>query len=604
MKMRLHLIAPVVLLVLMVIAAVTPCQAQDFYAPPISSEQYNRWNTSKPFVAGIESIENSNLPEAIKAFNKELKLHPGNAYAKCNLVIAQCMMSNRGQARDESIYDKDIPLVKTYAARLREAIAALPVDDKQSRCSAYQALGDLLVAWFPSDSAQALEAYGNAIAVHPCVESYFSRMGYVMDLYEDDDFMPHIKADAMAAYAIAPTDFGVVKVMAMIANHDGDSDSFMKYYAEYQAIVKSQEESPNYDIEMMAARHLADSGNTEAAIDKYLMTIVKFENVKSLSELLNFIKNDDDAIMLTLMKTRQMQFAAEDDGVVLLVIEGLLLRDYVKDYHTALSYFKEREAENPGANLYVRSLAKCYYMTGDMDNARLYYQALSIIDGSNDYRNFQYQNGEVASLLDYYKTCNSTADFYNYDATYYNSQASLHMLNRDWQQALDILDTGMGRGCESLETDCYYGLALNRLNRGDEARPWLEKAFAAGDIENDDFNPMVQVRALIELGNTSQALVELEKMRQHWARLNAEQAPGIPGNSNIDTYDLAGLYALAGDSARALELLKYHFENDEMRYNFGLIALDWHLDGLRSLPEFQQLVAKYQNEWRSNAKAK
>lgn len=604
MKMRLHLIAPVVLLVLMVIAAVTPCQAQDFYASPISSEQYNKWNTSKPFVDGIESIENINLPEAIKAFNKELKLHPGNAYAKCNLVIAQCMMNNRGQARDESIYDKDIPLVKTYAARLREAIAALPVDDKPSRCSAYQALGDLLVAWFPSDSAQALEAYGNAIAVHPCVESYFSRMGYVMDLYEDDDFMPHIKTDAMAAYAIAPTDFGVVKVMAMIANHDGDSDSFMKYYAEYQAIVKSQEESPNYDIEMMAARHLADSGNTEAAIDKYLMTIVKFENVKSLSELLNFIKNDDDAIMLTLMKTRQMQFAAEDDGVVLLVIEGLLLRDYVKDYHTALSYFKEREAENPGANLYVRSLAKCYYMTGDMDNARLYYQALSIIDGSNDYRNFQYQNGEVASLLDYYKTCNSTADFYNYDATYYNAQASLHMLNRDWQQALDILDTGMGRGCESLETDCYYGLALNRLNRGDEARPWLEKALAAGDIENDDFNPMVQVRALIELGNTSQALVELEKLRQHWARLNAEQAPGIPGNSNIDTYDLACLYALAGDSARALELLKYHFENDEMRYNFGLIALDWHLDGLRSLPEFQQLVAKYQNEWRSNAKAK
>jgi hypothetical protein len=55
-----------------------------------------------------------------------------------------------------------------------------------------------------------------------------------------------------------------------------------------------------------------------------------------------------------------------------------------------------------------------------------------------------------------------------------------------------------------------------------------------------------------------------------------------------------------GDSTTALEVLKTHFEQSDIAYNFGMIEKDWRLDPVRSLPEFQQLINTYYSQWKNN----
>ena len=73
-------------------------------AEVIDSKQYNKWTSSKNFVLGVKSMtqeidavatddaevdETEPYKSAIALFKKELKQHPRNAYAKCNIAICE-----------------------------------------------------------------------------------------------------------------------------------------------------------------------------------------------------------------------------------------------------------------------------------------------------------------------------------------------------------------------------------------------------------------------------------------------------------------------------------------------------------------------------------
>lgn len=574
----------------------------------INSEQYNKWKDSKPFVEGLKALEDEESATAFDSFTQELKLHPKNGYAMCNLALSSSM--KRGDELYELFLSGEIDMdnideaiseagkkVREDARQLEKGISMLPSEDKVSQCAAYRALGEMLTRWCEEDTAWIMQAYDNAVLCHPCKESYFSRMSYVSDLHED--FVHYIESDAKAAYALAPDDATVVKVMALIAKENGDMQGFMRYYDEYQALIKSQSLEPDFDLDMACAKIYENMGMTEDAIDMYLHAISYSEKTAALEKLITLIKNDEEAATIALMKINQMQFADEGDGNVWSIVKGIVLKDCMKDYDGALALYSGLLEDNHGNSYITKKVGECLLMLGDVNRGKQYIQAASTIDGSNDYCILLCNLGELTPLLDYYKSCNATADFYKYGSGFYASQAELHLLNRAPSQALEVLDLGFSKGNESAMMDYFYGIGLKNLGRSDEAIPYFEKALALSEDE-DEGDYYVTIVSNLELGNTEKAQAELDTLKRLWDVEQMERVPGVTQDETIKPYDLACLYSLAGNSSMALKVLKTHFEQSDIAYNFGLIEKDWRLDPLRSLPEFQLLIDTYYSQWKNN----
>lgn len=156
----------------------------------ITSAEFNQWNNSEPFVNGVEALNNDEEFEvAAGYFEQELKLHPTNGYALCNLSLCKSHLAS--MALNESICDiLDMQLSNTDEAEelyqierskyfnslgevidiLNRGIALLPADDKESTCKAYISLAKTLDE-AERDDDSVIDAYKKAIAVHPCDES-------------------------------------------------------------------------------------------------------------------------------------------------------------------------------------------------------------------------------------------------------------------------------------------------------------------------------------------------------------------------------------------------------------------------------------------------
>ncbi|MBR5086963.1 MAG: tetratricopeptide repeat protein [Muribaculaceae bacterium] len=604
-------IKTIVIACLLAIISSVPAMAEEFTtATPINSEQYNKWKTSKPFTQALEALQKDEIKDAVKGFTQELKLHPDNAYAMCNLAQANCLMRLE-QLLDETDYyradtatviaanKKFKELVSSDAKYLETSITKLPPQDKESQCAAYLALAEILSTYCYDDEDAILKAFNNAIACHPCKESYFARISYMYE--NNENFISHIEDDAKAVYSIAPNDASAVKLMALVCYEKKDYDGFINHYDEYQAIAKAEELQPDYDLDMLYASILEDNNLTDDAIALYLKIIAYSQKTTALKKLLAIIKNDESTADVVLSTIKQMQFAEEGDDEVWGIIQGIIFKDCLKDYDSAISYYKEMLDANPGVSYYMQSLSQCYMMKGDIANAKLYTQASDIVDNSNKYRSLLFQLGEIAPLLDYYNTANTTIDFFDYSDNYYTSQAILHTMNHDYDKAIEILSMGIANGKESPEIDYYYGYALNRMGRYDEAMTYLQKALSKKD-EGEELDRVTSILLKLELGDSDNAKEEIDDLSREWLQNLEYNIPGFESMNSLDAYDLACLYSLAGDTDKAMEFMRLHFEQDKFPYNFGLISKDFQLDNLRSLPEFQELINKYYFEWKSNNK--
>ena len=187
-------------------------------AEVIDSKQYNKWTSSKNFVLGVQSMtheiddvatddaevdEAEPYKSAIALFKKELKQHPRNAYAKCNIAICETHIASinlnktlvdifngedvikiplgtsdeEKMALLEAFYQEKLKekesAVNNALKLLDEGIAMLPAADKQSRCKALLAKSEILKDNDFDDAVQEA-CLIEATKVHPCDESYLN----------------------------------------------------------------------------------------------------------------------------------------------------------------------------------------------------------------------------------------------------------------------------------------------------------------------------------------------------------------------------------------------------------------------------------------------
>ena len=145
-------------------------------------------------------------------------------------------------------------------------------------------------------------------------------------------------------------------------------------------------------------------------------------------------------------------------------------------------------------------------------------------------------------------------------------------------------------------------MALTDLGRSAEATKPLEEIVDLVTEDSSTTNQAIKAQACAMLGRTGEARTILESLEKAWhpnPLFISDENRTLDG-SDVTCYDIAAVYALIGDNAKACEWTAKHFENDELPYNFGYMALDRRFDAIKKLPEFQQLIDKYYYQWKNN----
>lgn len=585
------------LLVLLAMVQWLTAVAQDFDAVVVNSER-NKWSSSKYFAKGVEAFNDDDLELALDMLGKELKQHPGNGYAMCNLAQCQFMAARHEMlivahsditSEQEKAQELGYGGMRAALPLLDKGIAALPAVDSVALCQALCVKASMLLCLDTVDSTLVAECYERAIAVHPCNDAYEGHMEF---FFNDTEV---VVADALALRKLYPDDPSNVRLLAIMAYRSDDYSQCLALCEEYNSMLKDgqQEDALDTQVASLQLMSLKELGRNEEAMDLALKYIEEYDMGDAVQIFMLLAQIDPE---LAEIKVKQRMFAEYSDNMLLWNVMLGRIMQMKKDYGSALHYFKTVEETDQEAFIY-NDIAKCYYMLGDTENAVKYLDAATIMEEGEQYqreRDLMLVNcGMAGRLISEKKTgLELIRDVESPRINERESLADLLLQEHDYEQVLAIVEPMLGidgaTGSLSL-----YAAALKRLGRNDEALLYQQKIVEREDAARDRL-----IVALHELGRDGKALELAAEMAQYWEDYRA----GNRGDETPEScYTIATVFAQIGQSDKALEYLEKHFMHDDMPYNFGLIERDWRLDSVRELPQFKSLVEKYKTQWENNA---
>lgn len=589
------------LFALLLLAMSMTSVAEDFDGILVNTKQ-NKWASSKFFAKGIEAINDDDLYEALEMFEKEMKQHPSNGYAICNL--AQCQYIAARHEMFTVIYSEDSDDQEIAEAQeqgykdmraalplLDKGIALLPTGDGEAQCQVYRIKASMLRSLDNVDSTQVAECYDKAIAAHPCNDAYEEHMDF---FFNDPEI---VTADALALRKLYPDDPSNVKLLAYMAYRNEDYAQSLELCEEYQAMLHSQgEEGLDTQVAAIRLMSLKYLGRNEEAMDLALSYIEDFEMGEAIQVYLLIAKNNPD---IAEIKLKQRIFADNGDNMLWNTMLGHIM-EFKKDYASALNYFKQEENNDHEAYI-LNEIAKCYYMLGDTQNALTYIDAATIMPDGGEYllnRDEMLINLGMASKVISEKMTGVEIVKKIDDTEYLHrlNLAELLLQEQDFSQAATILEPllDLDDGARALS---LYATALNGMGRNDDAKKYLQQIVDINPIAQGDIFYLIP--ALNELGQCDEAKKQAEALAAQWMQYQIEPKDDSTPES---CYNIATTFAQIGDSDTALEYLEKHFEHDDMPYNFGFIERDWRINSLRELPQFKRLVEKYKTQWKNNSK--
>ncbi|MBO4722839.1 MAG: tetratricopeptide repeat protein [Muribaculaceae bacterium] len=562
----------------------------------------NKWASSKYFIKGLDAFDDVDMSLAVEMFEKELKQHPSNGYAMCNLALCRFTKAmyekNAVKYNDEST-EKQLEIARVNENKAKTAaltvldngIALLPSSDAEAQCQAYRLKADLLRHFEDIDSTQIAACYDKAIAVHPCEKVYEEHIDF---FFNNTDV---VIADAKALRKLNPDDLSIVKLLAVMSYRNEDYGQCLELCEEHNAMLnKAQgEDAIDAQVGTLQLASLKELGRENEAMDLALTFIADYEYTDAIQLFLEIAEKYPD---LAEIKIKQRMFAESGEEMLWNFMLGRIM-EIKKDYGTALEYFKTVEKANKEAFIY-NEIANCYYMLGDTDNALLYIDAATIMDGGHNYllaRDKMLINlGKAKEIINEKMTrVELVKNINNVEFLQRLTLVDVLLQEHDYAQAVSILEPllEMDEGASVLS---LYATALKGLGRNDEAKRCLQQITEIDPLPTSEITELVP--ALFELGRGDEALNKANMLAQQWEDFQQNRI----GNEEPETcYTIATVFAQIGESDKALEYLEKHFNFDYMPYDFGLIERDWRLDNLRELPQFKALVEKYKTLWKSNA---
>lgn len=569
------------------------------------SDQYNQWTTSPNFVNGIKLIKEGkqdDIDDAISYFDKELKQHPSNGYALCNKAMIMAMQTMM-QSYDFLDYEDpdSIAMGEGFVTNGMHQAIGLMDQGRQlipDADSIMQANAWLWKAYFhkscvPLDSLAMVSCLEKSAEYRPNADIY----EVLVALAWDEDNPGKSEEYALKAIEKFPDNNEFLLLLANIAAQKDDHDGVLNYAGRYIELAKQQEGEIDIDsdVVMAYAKALALKGHPDDATDFILSGGADYQF------LYNSLKRIGANPNMVLSKIGQREFAEEGSPAVWNMLRGLIYCFDKHDYKSATeSFLKAKNGNDP--RLWNQCIGYSYYMDGDIPNALIHAQAATNLCVTGNLQQLQENQGMIDPLINQITTKLSLSDVFTIEADDYANLGKYYLLKKSPEQALEPLGNAMSITTHPLQANLYYAMALTDVGRSAEATQPLQEIIDLVTEDSSTTHQAIKAQACAMLGRNDEARTILESLEKAWhpnPLFISDEVRTIDG-SDVTCYDIAAIYAMIGDNAKACEWTAKHFENDELPYNFGYMALDRRFNAIKKLPEFQQIIDKYYYQWKNS----
>ena len=608
-------------------------------AEVIDSKQYNKWTGSKNFELGVKSMtqetavaaapdeeldETAHYKSAITFFNKELKQHPRNAYAKCNIALCECHIASislnmllvdifsglqvvkiSNGATDEermalidAFYQEKLKEKETAINNalklLDEGIAMLPAADKESRCKALLAKNDILKENDLDENLQEA-CLIEATKVHPCDKSYLNLLFF----YSERDNTEKVEKYAQEAETYLPDNAIVQTYKAACAVKAEDYDKALEIIN--QLIDNNPDDT---DLLKMRASTLTHAKRYREAVDN----LVEMANADALDDVYTPLAaiaatSDENLSMVLDAISKQEQHQFSDELPINWAFVGAMMHnDITHDYNKALECTKKAvKVTNDVTTLTY--LADLYYKLGDVNKALYILDVAAVKDDDND-NAFKHKieiamncgladqvinDAKVQSYLG-----NSSLMSYNFSALGWALCAK-----GDWKNAIDCYEQWAKSEEDNIMPTYYKARALVLSGKVNEGQEILNEILTTHDF---NYNEETKMCALYYLGRTDESKAILDRLSANTTQLFEMTYDDLAAlrtlPETMSNYNLACAYALHGDIDQAISFLKKHFEgNSDDALNYGFTILDYDFDNVRDNPKFLNIINEYKTRW-------
>ena len=614
--------------------------ADDETTEVIDSKQYNKWTNSLNFKLGLltmnkginssdeESDELEPYEKAASLFKKELKQHPKNGYAKCNLAICESHVANitvnkflidvfNGeaelpipnnvseeermellQAYYQQLMDNKSQAIKQTLKTLDEGIAMLPNADKESRCKALLSKSEILKD-NDADEAVLETCLIEATKVHPCDKSYNELLSY----YSSHENTEMLEKCALEAAKFIPDNPMVQYTLAGCEIKRGNYDKALEII---DRLIANNPD--NYELLKMRASTLTRAKKYKEAADN----VVTLANAGALDDVYSPLaaiataSDDNLNMVLDIVKDQVQLQNTEELPMNWSIIEAMMLNNISHDYNNALKSAERAVKVNDDVSV-LMYIANLYYKLGDMPKALCLLDETAIKDDENDDAlkrkiEIEMNCGMADNVITDSKvlSCLGNNDMMPYC---YNGLGWAHCAKGEWSKAIDDYKAWIAFDNENDIDNITptYNLARTHLLAGDEegARDELQAILNSHDFTSND---ELKMNILYYLGRTTESKAILDQLAADTERVRAMTSEEIEAAEQLpevmSLYNLACAYSLHGDSDRAFQYLKQHFDsNSDDAINYDYSILDYDFDKVRQLPEFLNIINEYKTRW-------
>lgn len=623
-----HSLALVVAIIIassMAVAAQQLAGKYDDSTEYFDSKKHNKWHRSANFTQALAMLNNVDEEEdvnyegAVALLEKELKQHPGNGYALCNAAVArineenmelnkfvmELLYGNNELSADEAqgLYEKRLDathaLVKEAIAMLEKGIELLPAADRENRCKAHIACGNLQDEVL-DESDKALAAYEQAAAALPCYQSYDKLLKFHLQQGNSDQAVFY-------ASKLGNMIDGDNEALLLLAQLNVDNNDYDK--AEELINKAVANDASDKDAQQLLITILIKKGRYREALDKIIEVKDVLEGDELLVNLSILCDMGDDCKAMVVNRLHQLEAEAalsrndsEQEVTEWEYFEGVLHYSG-NDYRTALTCFDKLLERKPSLPL-LSLKAHCHYMLGDAPTA------ISILDYA---LRAPYESGEtnlrqniLGDKIRYEMLCGMT-DEYIYDsevyckafgkesAAGYEGMARGYLNKGQYARALEVCEEWMEQFDGDIEPKYFHAFVLAMWGKTNMAHEEMR------DIINDEgCSQERRMFALFYMGQRQESRALLDKMAQISEAQAAATSPASDDAMQAEVmsfYNLACAYSLHGDIDRALHFLERYYAEAEGVTDFGYAILDDELNNARKDPRFMEIVNRYKQQW-------
>lgn len=630
----------------------------------INSEQHNKWSKSTNFVKGIEAMDKASTisedvdddetvayKQAITFFQKELKQHPKNGYAKCNIAMCKyriaCINLNKyilsllNGENGQEVTSEDVLMkyqeqyeekckenekdVREIIKILDEGMAMMPAADKETRCNVLIKKYEIL-KYISAGSDELMNCLTQATRIHPCQESY-SNLVYHLTVNNHDNVVSKDTIDKYIkeATTVIPNDYQVKKYIT-------EREYNNKNYAKALELAKELcEENPDdgYSMGIRASANIK-LHNYKDAIDD-VITLANNNNLLDpftpIGNIINLDKNNNLPLALDAVREQEKKkmvtpydvMEEEDEmgettPVNWLLVEAQIHDAISHDYNKALEctqrscdMFKQNGKDIDPSVLTLMGIM--YYKLGKVD------KALAILnDAAKKEGELSSGTNALEKMIEIESNCGMTDKAINdiqvlinlsEESNYpycYSMLGWAYSSKGDWDNAIKAYE----QWCELDESikmaKIMKARALILSGDEDNGREIMQQVLDNGDFTG---NEELKMFPLYYLGRTGESRAILDRLAANTLEVNnmtSEEKDEKEENGTLPEvlsfYDTACWYSLQGDSDNALKYLKLNYEADKNEsLGFGYTILDYDFDNVRDNPEFLNIINQYKTRW-------